>query len=127
MFIVGLLSWWYGTGWRQRSQIVRGRLASTIDYFSIDLLLKTFFSPFRQISAGKVSGSLGVQWRAFVDRLISRCIGAIVRFILIIIGSVVILFWGAIGLVSLALWAVIPLLPIVGLGAMFIGWTPAWM
>lgn len=126
MFIVGLLSWWYGAGWRQRFEIVKQRLASTIDYFSIDLLLKTFFSPFRQISAGRVAGPIGVKWRAFVDRLISRCIGAIVRLIIIIVGMIVIFFFGVLGIMSLIFWAVIPFLPIVGLGAMFIGWTPSW-
>lgn len=79
MFIVGLLSWWYGAGWVAEAKRVRERIASTADYFSIDLLVKTLFSPFRQISAGKVNGPLGVKWRAFVDRLISRCIGALIE------------------------------------------------
>ena len=126
MFIVGLLTWWYGMGWRQRVGIVKERLASTLDYFSIDLLLKTLFSPFRQISAGKVNGPLAVRWRAFVDRLVSRCIGAIVRLIIIMVGIVIILFFSLIGLLSLALWAVVPVLPIIGVAMMLIGWVPSW-
>ena len=113
-------------GWRQRVGIVKERLASTLDYFSIDLLLKTLFSPFRQISAGKVNGPLAVRWRAFVDRLVSRCIGAIVRLIIIMAGIVIILFFSLIGLLSLALWAVVPVLPIVGVAMMLIGWVPSW-
>lgn len=126
MFIVGLLSWWYGDGWRQRAVMVRERIASTMDYFSIDLLLSTLFSPFRQISAGRVDGPLAVKWRAFVDRLISRCIGAFIRLILIIVGTAIIIFFSVVGLLILLLWAVIPLLPIIGIGMAIIGWVPVW-
>ena len=127
MFIVEILSWWYGAGWRQRVGIVRERLASTLDYFSIGLLLQTLFAPFRQISAGQVDGPIGVKWRAFVDRLISRCIGSIVRLILIVVGVVTIVFFGLIGLVSIVIWGVIPLLPIFGIAMMLIGWVPSWI
>lgn len=126
MFIVGLLSWWYGDGWRQRAAIVKERLVSTIDYFSIDLLLKTLFAPYRQISAGSVRGSLDVKWRAFVDRTISRCIGAIIRTTMIIIGTLVIIFHSVIGLLILALWVVVPLAPLIGMAMAMIGWVPVW-
>ena len=106
---------------------MRERLASALDYFSIDLLLQTFFAPFRQISAGQVSGPIGVQWRAFVDRLISRCIGAVVRFFVIIIGIVSIIFFSVVGGLSLLLWPIVPLFPLIGLLLTFIGWTPSWM
>ena len=59
--------------------MVWGKLVSVFDYFSIDLLVRTWFAPFRQISAGAVDGPIGVQIRAFFDRLISRTIGGIVR------------------------------------------------
>jgi hypothetical protein len=124
MFIVGILSWWYGSGWRQRAARLGERLAGTMDYFSIDLLLKTLFSPFRQISAGKVQGPLGVQMRAFLDRLISRIIGALIRFTMIIVGSLAILLRIIIGAVGLVLWAVVPLLPIAGVVLFLTGWIP---
>lgn len=115
MFIVGIFSWWYGAGWRQRAVMVRERIASSMDYFSIDLLLKTFFSPFRQISAGRVDGPIGVKFRAFLDRLISRIIGALVRTLIIGIGLTTIIFQAILGLSVLALWALIPLFPVIGL------------
>lgn len=124
MFIVGILSWWYGAGWRQRFVMLRERLATTIDYFSIDLLAGTLFSPFRQISAGRVNGPLGVKMRAFLDRLISRCIGAMVRSAVIVIGIMAILMHGIIGCVTLIVWALLPSLPVVGLGLYLIGWLP---
>lgn len=124
MFIVGILGWWYGTGWKQRAQAVKERLASTMDYFSIDLLLRTLFAPFRQISADTPNGSINVQMRAFFDRLISRIIGMIVRLGMIVIGVVAILTYTILGLLALAVWAMIPLFPVVGLILFMSGWMP---
>lgn len=124
MFIMGLLSWWYGAGWRGRWGSLREKLISATDYFSIDLLLKTFFSPFRQISAGKVGGSLNVQMHAFFDRLISRAIGACVRLVMIVAGLVAIILYAVIGTAFLVLWAVVPLLPIIGAILAVTGWIP---
>lgn len=119
-----MLSWWYTTGWRQQLLRLREKVASTMDYFSIDLLLRTFFSPFRQISAGKVTGPIGVQMRAFFDRLISRLIGAMMRLFMIIFGSIAIAFHAIIRLVLLAVWAFIPLAPFIGLYVFATGWIP---
>lgn len=124
MLFVDMMNWWYGAGWRQRSQMVQERLTQTLDFFSIDLLLKTFFSPFRQISAGKVRGSLDVQFRAFIDRLISRLIGAMVRSFILFIGIVTILFNAVFGIIVLVFWAFVPLLPVFGLIMLILGWTP---
>lgn len=126
MFIVGLFSWWYSAGWADEARRVRERIASAADYFSIGLLAKTLFSPFRQISAGRVQGPLGVKWRAFVDRLISRCIGAIVRSVMIIIGVVWIAIVTSIGSITLVFWLIVPALPVVGIIMTIIGWVPSW-
>jgi hypothetical protein len=124
MFVVGILSWWYSAGWRQRFMMLKERLANTIDYFSIDLLAKTLFSPFRQISAGKVNGPLGVKLHAFFDRLISRMIGAMVRSTMIIVGVAAIFLYSAIGVISLLVWAFIPVFPLIGIALFAIGWMP---
>jgi hypothetical protein len=124
MFVVGILSWWYSAGWRQRLTMLQERLARTVDYFSIDLLLRTLFSPFRQISAGRVDGPLGVKLHAFFDRLISRAIGAMVRSFMIVMGVFAIVLHGLIGTVALIVWAIIPLLPAIGLVLFIVGWVP---
>ena len=126
MFLVGILSWWYGDGWRQRFALIKARLGRTGDYFSIELLLSTLFSPFRQISTGRVSGPLAVQMRAVFDRLLSRLIGALVRTAVLIVGVFVIGAQIVTGLIILALWALIPLFPVISLIASVIGWVPAW-
>lgn len=124
MFILGLLSWWYGTGWRGRLTMLREKLASTVDFFSIDLLLRTFFAPFRQISAGHVNGPLAIQMHAFFDRLISRMIGAMIRLMMIIAGTFVITFHAVVGTLGVLLWAFVPLIPILGIILAVGGWLP---
>jgi hypothetical protein len=126
MFIVGLFSWWYSAGWVRCVSSVRDSLASIYDYFSLDLLLRTLFSPFRQISAGKVRGPIGVQMRALFDNLISRTIGSIVRTIVIIIGSLTLCFSSLLGLLKIVLWPLVPLLPVVFVVLAASGWIP-WM
>jgi hypothetical protein len=126
MFLVGILSWWYGGGWLGRVQIIKDRLMASIDFFSIGLLLSTLFAPFRQISASKVTGPIGVQIRAFFDRLLSRIIGAIVRIFVIMFGLVAIFIQIFFGFVVLIFWLIIPVIPVIGLIMMAIGWVPQW-
>lgn len=124
---MGILSWWYGDGWHRRVQIMKSRLVDSSDYFSIGLLVSTLFSPFRQISAGSVSGPLAMQMRAVVDRTISRLIGAVARFGLMLFGIVFIVIQTVISALILVIWVIVPSLPIIGLIMAIIGWVPKWM
>lgn len=124
MFLVGILSWWYGNGWIARIQIIKDRLAASADFFSVGLLASTLFSPFRQISAGRVAGPIGDQMRAFVDRSISRMVGAIVRTFMILFGLIAMLVQVIFGFVEIILWPIIPTLPVFGMIIMVIGWVP---
>ena len=123
MIIVWALSWWYSSGWKSFMLGLRERLAISYDYFSIGLLITSLFAPFRQISAGRVRGSFDVVFRAFIDRLISRIIGAFVRSMLIIVGVA----WLCIQVVIYAAatigWALVPVVPLIGFVAFLSGRT----
>lgn len=127
MFLVGMISWWYGRGWRGQFVRVRNRMARTADFFSIGQLLMTLFAPFRQISAGKSSGPFGAVIRGIVDQLLSRIIGSIVRFFTIIIGIIVLIFQTVYEVIILVVWLFLPLFPVVGLIMMAVGWVPKWI
>lgn len=124
MIIVGLFSWWYGAGWRQQALAVRDNLLTVYDYFSIDLLLKTLFAPWRQIAAGKVRGNISMQMRAWFDRLFSRVIGGIIRTVVMIVGIVSLLAMTVVGLLRLFVWPLVPVLPIVFVFLTMTGWVP---
>lgn len=123
MLFTSLIQWWYGDGWKWRTRLVRARLEDTIDFFSITLLLKTLFQPFRQISAGKVEGSLDERLRALADKLISRVIGAGIRLVIIAVGVIAITIHVLLGCIILIGWAIVPALPIAGIILMFTGWA----
>ena len=127
MFLVGIISWWYGRGLQGQIGQIRDRLTATAGYFSIGQLLSTLFSPFRQISAGSVNGAIGAQLRAFFDQTISRIIGAIVRSFTIFAGIFVMAFQSIIEVLVLIVWVLLPLFPVVGLIMFVIGWVPKWM
>jgi hypothetical protein len=104
-----------------------GRFASTLEFFSIGQLISTLFSPFRQISAATGNdGSLPAVFRAFIDRLISRVIGSIIRFFTIIFGRITIMLQAVYELIIIVAWWFLPLLPVAGFVLLAIGWAPLW-
>lgn len=122
--VIALFQWWYGAGWRRRALLVRDRLIRVMDAFSIDILLKTLFAPFRQISADSSEGPLGVRLRAWADKMISRLIGAVVRLLTITAGLIILFGCVIWGVTVLAAWPLLPLLPVMGAILSFFGWMP---
>lgn len=128
MFLVGLISWWYGRGWVEQWRRIGGRFMATVEFFSIGQLLATFFAPFRQISANTASdGSFSAEVGGLFDKVLSRTIGATVRFFTIVFGMFVIMLQAAYEVVIMAAWWVLPLLPIAGLIMFAVGWVPVWI
>lgn len=125
MLALSLVTWWYSAGWRDQAALCSSRLSRVSDQFSITLLLKSLFAPFRQISADAPSrGGLDAKFRAWLDRLISRGIGAMIRFVLIVIGVVFLACEVIIATVRLVFWPLLPLFPIAGLVLWLAGWLP---
>ena len=127
MFLVGIISWWYGRGLQGQISRIHDRLTATAGYFSIGQLLSTLFAPFRQISAGSVNGPVGAQLRAFFDKTISRLIGAIVRSFTILAGLIVMAIQVLVEAIVLVIWVVLPLFLVAGLILFVIGWVPRWI
>jgi hypothetical protein len=123
MFLVGIFQWWYGSGWLRHIKRSYVGILRTADFFSIGLLLKTLFNPFRQISAGSVQGPFPVQLKAFADRLFSRCIGAVFRTLAIFMGMVVITVHSVWTLASIIIWTLLPLTPCAGVALWMMGVT----
>lgn len=123
MVLMALFSWWYTTGWAELLRRVMGRTSGVLQTFSVGLLAKTLFAPFRQISAGGVQGPLNTQVRALGDRLFSRVFGAVIRSFFILFGLVGALLMALVGLVQLLLWPLVPVLPVLGVALALIGWV----
>jgi hypothetical protein len=82
-----------------------------LEYFSIPLLLKTFFSPWRRYTWSYGRGfSFKRYLDAFVSNAIFRGLGAVVRLILIVVGiflEIIIFFAGIIVMITWFLWPLI--------------------
>lgn len=118
MIVVDMLSWWYTTAWLDLLRNMKRRTVGVFEAFSVSLLARTLFSPFRQIDAGSVRGPIGVQLRAWFDRTFSRFFGAMVRSVMIfcgLLGTAGMALLGALGAIA---WLFIPVLPIIGLALM---------
>jgi len=107
MFMLGLISWWYGRGWAGVLTSTQRRLSTLSDMFSIKILLNTLFAPWRRIITYPGAG-LDARLRAFGDNLVSRCIGFTVRSFVLIAAAVAFLFTCAVGITELILWPLLP-------------------
>lgn len=114
MIISSLFSWWYGKGWALLGHRVMLRVSRALGFFSVGILLRTLFDPFRQIDAAGVRGSFQVQMRAFFDRSFSRVVGFVLRSMIISFGLTVGLVLLVSGAIQLILWPILPFLPLVG-------------
>jgi len=80
-------------------------------FFSIPLLLKTYFSPWRRITWSKGRGfSIRRFLEAFISNLFSRCVGAVLRTFLILIGVGMELLVFLIGATLFLSWFLIPII-----------------
>ena len=114
MVITSLLSWWYVEGWREQLTKIRWAFIRIADRFSIGLLIKTLFAPFRQISADEQARGNNLA-TVITDKLVSRLIGCFMRTVMIVVGIITLVLLAIVSLIRLLLWPLLPVLPVVGL------------
>ena len=96
-------------------------LKFNLNYFSIPVLLKTFFSPWRRYGQSYGKGfNLGRYFEAFVFNMMSRIIGAILRAFFILTGFLIEISIVLAGALIFLGWIVFPLLLFLGLWFGFI-------
>ncbi|MDO8486191.1 MAG: hypothetical protein Q7S77_00630 [Candidatus Staskawiczbacteria bacterium] len=87
----------------------RNYLLFGLDYFSIPLLLKTLFSPWRRYNwVYPKNFDIKEFFNTLVSNTFSRILGSMCRIVLIIIGSIVQIFIFLFGILIIFLWLVIP-------------------
>ncbi|HEA84488.1 MAG TPA: hypothetical protein ENI04_00715 [Candidatus Wildermuthbacteria bacterium] len=95
---------------------IKNVLLFNLEYFSVVLLLKTLFSPWKRYQwSHKGSFSIKKSMEALVSNLISRTLGALIRGFIIIVGLISeVALLGASAFVFLG-WMILPLLIILAL------------
>ena len=104
--------------WESPKSVLQGWrnfLKFGLNYFSLSLLLKTLFSPWRKYAWSYGKGlDIKRYIEVFFSNLISRILGAILRIFLIIFGILFELFIFLAGLIVFLGWLALPLLLILG-------------
>jgi len=117
MFVLLLLSWWYSRGWAWVVERILGRFKVINEVFSVGILLRTLFAPWKQIQTAKTFQNF---FQSTLDNFISRMIGAVVRIGMLLTAMVLSLLILTLGLALVIVWPMIPLLiivlPLISLG-----------
>lgn len=96
-------------------QIWKDYLLFASNFFSLEFLLKTFFSPWRKYRWKYPKGFRIVEFlNTFVSNTFSRILGAVMRIILIILGALFQVFVAFSGGLLLLAWLLIPIFIIAG-------------
>lgn len=109
MIIFEWFGWWYTDGYRDLVGRIRDRIIRAWHYFSVSLLLKTLFAPWKRIITypGK---SIQERLRSAIDNLVSRLVGFGVRVIVIFTAIIVVVITTLVGVVLLVGWPLAPIL-----------------
>lgn len=83
MLALELFVWWYTRGWMAAGRNIGMLLQGISRLFSIPILLRTLFSPWKRIITYP-GASLEAKLRAYGDNLVSRAIGFTVRLLVLI-------------------------------------------
>jgi hypothetical protein len=110
MAILLMLGWWYTTGWLWVARQTGRRLHELQHTFAVGVLLKTLFSPWKQIY--NPSSSFSTFFRDMIDNTVSRGIGAVVRSCILFWVFLLSILIITAGVISFVLWPVLPLLTV---------------
>lgn len=107
MLLVSFFAWWYGEGWTGVWHRTIEQLHIVGRGFSVKLLLRTLFSPWRRIMTPRGRG-LDAHIHAAIDNGVGRFIGFTVRLIVLITAAFAMAAVGIGGLILLLLWPLMP-------------------
>jgi len=110
MLFVAFIRWWYGAGWLGTITETRRRVGDLARNFSLGILLKTLFSPWKQLDAfGGQGRGFDARLRAWLDKGISRFIGFLVRSLTLWAAFFGLIFLVLSRLVWILVWPCLPL------------------
>ena len=102
--------WHYTLAWKDFLRVVNNVLWFIANYFSIALLGKTLFSPWRRLVEHGGKGTGQSYLAAFILNFISRFIGFLVRSVTISFGMLSLALTIFIGIILAFAWLILPLI-----------------
>jgi hypothetical protein len=107
MLALTLLSWWYRPGWAKVGRDGGRQLQALAASFSVAMLLRTLFAPWRRIISYPGAG-MGAHLRAAVDNAISRLVGFVVRIFVLLFAVVMLVVTAVLTGLELVAWPLLP-------------------
>ncbi len=124
MFLSWYVQWHYGRAFRDILTVGRNLMWFITHFFSIPLLLKTLFQPWKRIHETYTHRGLEDFFATLVVNLMTRVVGALVRLSIIFVGLAILCAGGVALLAFYVVWAgapiVVPGMFLYGLGLLFI-------
>ena len=112
MLVAEVLRYWYGTELPKAPRRLHGFILTTADAFSMPLLLKTLFAPWRRDVLPTTGLALQEKFRVIGYNLVAIFIGFFVRLFVLFIASFLVALTILLGTLLLGLWVILPFLPI---------------
>ena len=106
------LIWWYGEGVVSAWRVAVAILYDVADFFSLPILVRTWFAPWKNDTIVVRNISLGDQWKIWQQNFISRFFGFVVRTIIILVTLFVLAAVTTLTSIVLGLWLTVPFLPL---------------
>jgi hypothetical protein len=107
MILTSLIEWWYGKGWKSANEHAQKRIQGAYRMFSIPILLRTLFAPWKRIITPPGAG-IEAHIRASIDNMVSRLVGLVVRLTVLFVAMVMISASTIISILEVAIWPLIP-------------------
>jgi len=107
MLALELFTWWYGQGWARLAKNVRKRIIGTSNMFSVPILIRTLFSPWKRIITYP-GASIDAKIRAFGDNMVSRAVGFTVRLLVLFTAALMLVIVSVVAIVEVATWPLVP-------------------
>jgi hypothetical protein len=111
MVLLLFFRWWYSAGWLNAFDRIVARIKNIYNDFSLPILLRTIFEPWKQITSyAPRESSFDLKLRVWFDNIFARIIGFVIRITVILFSVVIMIFVAIFGLVIALIWPIVPLL-----------------
>jgi hypothetical protein len=107
MIALEILTWWYHRGWAQVAKNAETRFGRVSHLFSVPILVRTWFAPWRRIISYPGAG-IEAQFRAMADNLVSRLVGFCVRSLVLLTAGLMLAGCAVMAVVQIVVWPLLP-------------------
>jgi hypothetical protein len=107
MLPLSIFTWWYGPGWAGALQSTRRMLTGISHEFSVAILIRTLFAPWRRIVTYPGAG-LDAKLRAMGDNIVSRAAGFFVRTLVLLTAFLISIGAIVLGIAAIIVWPLVP-------------------